>query len=239
MYLGYAIATLALLILNTVFLRAVPKTPSSNIQNKEQLSLKQTFQSIKKDRNLWKFFLSYSIFYGSFQIFGSISNFLIKPFGYKDLTISLSAVSLILLGAVGAVVSSIFIKRTRNYKLLITATTFAGTGIMILLVCQLFIIPNAFITIAIVGCLGFVVIPVIPNSYEIGCELAFPIGEAQVTGLLNGGSLIWAFVIDSLLTLIIGFGDKTKTFIYFVILIGCLCGSSFLYRYTEFHLKRK
>lgn len=194
---------------------------------------------IKKDRNIWKFLGAYSLFYGSFLVFGSSANFLIKPFGFTDIIISLSAVGLIIFGTVGAVLGSIFIKRTRQYKILITVTTFAACGTLIALILQLFIIPVPGITIVIVAVIGFFVVPVVPTSYEIGCEVAFPIGEAQVTGLLNGGALIWAFIVDSLLTVIIGFGTVGKTVGFIITLIVFLVVGGFLYFKTAINLKRK
>ena len=114
---------------------------------------------------MWKFFASYSFFYGTFFIFAASANFLIKPFGFSDLAISLSAVALIVLGAVGAVLSSVFIKKTKNYGLLIRVLTFSAAGGLILMLLQLFIVPKAGITIIILGIVGFFVVPVVPITY--------------------------------------------------------------------------
>lgn len=146
---------------------------------------------------------------------------------------------LILFGAVGAVVGSIFIKRTRQYKILLTVATFAACGALTVMILQLLIIPVPGLTAIIVAVVGFFVVPVVPTSYEIGCEVAFPIGEAQVTGLLNGGALIWAFIVDSLLTVIIGFGSVGKTVGFMITLIVFLVVGSFLYFKTAINLKRK
>lgn len=120
---------------------------------------------LKADRNLWKFFSAYSIFYGTFLIFGASANFLIKPFGFSSLTISLSAVGLIVMGAVGAVIGSIFIKKTGRYKLLITVCTFSAVGLLVLMMLQLMIVPLSGITMIIVAFAGFCVVPVVPTSY--------------------------------------------------------------------------
>ncbi len=92
-------------------------------------------------------------------------NFLIKPFGFSDLAISLSAVALILLGAVGAIISSLFIKRTKNYSLLIRILTFSASGGLILMLLQMYILPKAAITVIIVGLIGFFVVPMVPTTY--------------------------------------------------------------------------
>ncbi len=72
---------------------------------------------------------------------------------------------LILFGAVGAVVGSIFLKRTRQYKILVTITTFASCGALIAMMLQLVIIPVPGITAIIVAVIGFFVVPVVPTSY--------------------------------------------------------------------------
>jgi drug/metabolite transporter (DMT)-like permease len=79
--------------------------------------------------------------------------------------ISLAAVGLILMGTVGAIIGSIFIKKTRKYKMMITVTTFASMGILALMTFQLLIVPVDFLTLIIVCFVGFFVVPVVPASY--------------------------------------------------------------------------
>lgn len=105
------------------------------------------------------------MFYGTFLIFGSSSNFLIKVFDYSDLMISLAAVGLILFGAVGAIISSIFIKKTKKYKMMITVATFSATAFLLLMTMELLIAPVDFITLIITAFVGFFVVPVVPASY--------------------------------------------------------------------------
>lgn len=133
--------TFAVMIGNTVLMKSKPVISPSRIDKKTELTFKETFLKIKTDRNLWKFFSAYSIFYGSFMVFGTSANFLIKPFGLSDAVISLAAIALILLGAAGAVVSSIFLKRTRRYKFVITLFTFGSTGVLAVLGLQFFLLP--------------------------------------------------------------------------------------------------
>jgi hypothetical protein len=111
------------------------------------------------------FFGSYSFFYGTFLIFATSGNFLIKPFGFSDLAISLSAVALIVLGAVGAIISSLYIRKTKNYSSLVKVLTFSASGGLIVMLLQLYTFPKAGITIIIVGLVGFVVVPMVPTTY--------------------------------------------------------------------------
>lgn len=83
------------------------------------------------------------------------------------------------------------------------------------------------------------VVPIVPASYEIGCEVAFPIGEAQITGILNGGAFIWAFLMDLIMTAAIGFGTKAKSVIFLAILSTFLFLASFLFLKVDLILKRK
>ena len=77
-------------------------------------------------------------------------------------------------------------------------------------------------TVFLVIFLGFMFTPLVPVSYDFGCELAFPIGEAQVIGILNGGAMILTFVLTLILSSAIGFRSKgqsrTILFIYIVFL---------------------
>jgi len=54
--------------------------------------------------------------------------------------------------------------------------------------------------------LGFSFTPLVPVSYDLGCEISFPIGEAQIIGILNGGAMIFTFIITLSISALVGFG---------------------------------
>jgi hypothetical protein len=110
---------------------------------------------------------------------------------------------------------------------------------IVILFFELMTINSVILLRIIVGVIGFFITPIIPISYEIGCEIAFPIGEAQITGLLNGGSLIWAFISDSILTLIIGFGTTVKSLIFISVIILFIAMGNVLSFMMRINLKRK
>ena len=60
-----------------------------------------------------------------------------------------------------------------------------------------------------------------------------------MVGILNGGALFWAFIMDSILTAAIGFGTKTKTIVLMFVLILFLITGAIIYLKTEIILKRK
>jgi len=57
--------------------------------------------------------------------------------------------------------------------------------------------------------------------------------------MLNGGSLIWAFISDSLLTLIIGFGSSRKSMFFMATLIVFIIIGNVLAFLVKVVLKRK
>ena len=138
--------------------------------------MKQTFVHIRKDKNLWKFFGCYWLIYGSFQTFASSANLLIKPFGASNLDISIAAICLIIFGATGAILGSIYLKKTRAFRRMFRFYTVGACVCIILLTIQLGTINSITLIKISVGILGFFITPIIPTSYELGCELAFPIG---------------------------------------------------------------
>jgi len=113
------------------------------------------------------------------------------------------------MGVLSSVASSIYIKKTNNYKRAIRAIVVFSLITMTFLFAWLNISASIAITFILIGILGFVCTPVITICYDLGCELAFPMGEAQVTGLLNGGSLFFTFIISSIISASVGFGSKS------------------------------
>lgn len=131
---------------------------------------------IKSDRNLLKFFGSYIVIYGTFLSFGATSNFLFKPYGYENTTIAFQGICLIVAGVIGSIVFSIYIKRTNKYGFTIRLLTSISILILILITIILNISTSLVGPIILAICIGFTFTPVIPISYDLGCELAFPIG---------------------------------------------------------------
>ena len=99
-----------------------------------------------------------------------------KPYGFTDIQIGLCAIVMLIMGVFGSVCFSIYIKKSNNYKRAIR-------GIVILsliTISFLFVWLNASagiaITLILIGFLGFSCTPIITICYDLGCELAFPMG---------------------------------------------------------------
>jgi FLVCR family feline leukemia virus subgroup C receptor-related protein len=157
---------------------------------------------------LWKFFLGFQLIYGTFIAFASNCNFLIKPYGYTDVEIAVNAVVLMGAGVIGSITFSLYIKKTFNYGKAIRTVAVGSVLLMTLLCFWLNTSNGKVVTTIIIAAMGFIITPIIPICYELGSELAFPMGEAQVTGLLNGAGMFWAFVASSTLSSVFGYGSK-------------------------------
>jgi MFS-type transporter involved in bile tolerance (Atg22 family) len=131
--------------------------------------LLETFDHAKKDKNIWVFCGSYCLIYGSFQTFASSANLLIKPFGANDIDISIAALCLIFFGAVGAVLSSLYLKKHRKYRRIFRTCCIGSLVSLICLAFQLAVIQQMFLIKINIGILGFFLTPIIPLSYELGC----------------------------------------------------------------------
>lgn len=72
---------------------------------------------------------------------------------------------------------------------------------------------------------SFFLIPLVPIMLELGCELAFPVGEGSATGLLFAVGNLFGFLLGMFLSLIVQGESKGQTaggigFCFGVFLIG-------------------
>ena len=198
----------------------------------------QSLQIIVKNGNLRSFFLAYFLCYGTFVAFASNCNFIIKPYGYSDMEIATNAIFLMLAGIFGAIAFSLFIKRTFNFSLALRTTT-VGSTLLLSVLCLWLNSTNAkSITTLIISLLGFFLTPLVPISYDLGCELAFPMGEAMVTGLLNGGALLWAFITSTIIASAVGFNSSQSSLMTMIVLTLFILAGSVLFFRIDIHLKR-
>ena len=106
---------------------------------------------------------------GSFLSFGANSNLILKPYGYTDMQIALLAIVLLVSGVTGAVVVSIYIKKTLNYGVVIRTIPLLGIILVIILILCLNLI-NYFGVLVIVGLfVGSIITPIIPISFDLMC----------------------------------------------------------------------
>lgn len=81
-----------------------------------------------------------------------------------------------LAGTCGAITFSLFIKRTFNFYLALKIITIGSTFMLSVLCLWLNSTNEKPITTLIISLLGFFLTPLVPISYDLGCELTFPMG---------------------------------------------------------------
>jgi len=146
---------------------------------------------------------------------------------------------LMVFGAVGAICFSFYIKKTFNYSTAIKVIAVGSTLLLIFLCVWLNTTNGKILTTVIISMMGFIVTPLIPLCYDLGCELSFPLGEAQVTGLLNGGAMIWAFIASTFVSTIFGYGTKGSSLTTMGALSMFILGGSILFFCIHMNLKRQ
>jgi hypothetical protein len=73
------------------------------------------------------------------------------------------------MGVIGAILFSLYLKKTTNYKLTIRAITTLTVLVMIAINIVLNIRANMAIVFIFGGIAGFSVTPIVPISYDLGC----------------------------------------------------------------------
>lgn len=240
LYLMYFILSGVCLILCLLFMQAGPEiAPSEGATAAKSSSIKESLYQIKRDRNLWKFFSAYCLGYGSLICFATNCNFLIKPYGYSDFLIAMNAVLLIVFGTIAAVLLSIYIKKTYNYQLVLRAVSMGSAILLIILCIWLNSINSKVVTTFIITLMGAVITPTVPICYDLGCEISFPMGEAQVTGLLNGGAMLWAFLSSLFVASVFGYGSTGSSMLIMAFLSIFVILSAVIFSFVKIDLKRR
>lgn len=176
LYFSYFLVGFACFVAQLLLMREKPPTPPSKGAEQAKTSVMQSFRIIKNDPNLAKFFLAYIIVYGNLLSFGGVSNQLFKPFGFLDIQIALLGLCLIASGIVGSIYFSLYLKKTLDYQGVIRKLPAYSLGLMVANLLMLIYVGSYFWIMLLTVCLGFMLTPIVPVSYELGCELAFPVG---------------------------------------------------------------
>jgi Na+/melibiose symporter-like transporter len=75
---------------------------------------------------------------------------------------------------------------------------------------------------------GFFIFPFYPIIFELGCEVAYPVGESLPTGFMIGGGNILTFILVFPISPLVGKKQKSDSFEVLIIyeallIIGALC----------------
>ena len=101
---------------------------------------------------------------------------LFKPYGFSDIQIGICAITMLVMGVAGSIAFSIYLKKTGNYRRALRLIVILSVVIITILLIWLTISAAFGITMIIIGFVGFCCTPIIMLCYDLGCELAFPMG---------------------------------------------------------------
>lgn len=87
--------------------------------------------------------------------------------------------------------------------------------------------------------MGFNLVPMVPVSYDLGCELTFPVGEAQVVGIITGISMLYTVVLTLTISSAVGFGTAKQSGICMIVYVILFILGSILYCTVNINLKRR
>ncbi len=104
------------------------------------------------------------------------------------------AASMMITGILSAAVIGIYVEKTLNYRRVFLILAFLGVVQTIAFSVLLGIDPQ-FVTLLIVIIVqGVLFIPIMPLSFDYGCDIMFPVGEAQITGTLMTAGQIFGIL---------------------------------------------
>lgn len=90
--------------------------------------------------------------------------------------ISFNGIGLLVFGVVGSVVVSLYVKKTLKYMRAFKVVTLCAVATTVLVNVMLNSFPTVFFSLLCMSAMGFLVTPILPLTYDLGCELVFPVG---------------------------------------------------------------
>ncbi len=181
------------------FVEAPPTPPSASA---EQRALEGDFctsaQTLARDPNWRLVFAQMMVSNGSFNTLATLVAQLVAPYGYTDDFAGLLGASVVFAGLVGAGIASAIVEQTQCYRHVLIFCFLGGAASLSAFVLNLRS-DNEVPLVATMSLFGFFLTPTLPVSFELSCEVTYPMGEALPSGLLmsagqmSGIALIFGF----------------------------------------------
>lgn len=178
-----------------VFFREKPPTPPSFAAETKKTSFRNSIWKVMKNKNFVLLLIAFSTVLGNYNCLATIVDLLIKPFGYDESDSGVLGALLIVAGLIGAGLLGWYVEVTKFYKFSIILCLI---GFMSSIFMNIFVLYSYRFVFCGIACflMGFAALPLLPLSFDLACELTFPIGEAMTTGLLmTGGQIIGAIEV--------------------------------------------
>jgi len=166
-----------------LFREKPPSVPSAAADAERTDSFWHSIKLLFTDWNFLNLLSAFSMGQGAYNTLATVVNQVLEPFGYSNSDAGLLGALVIGCGLVGALLGGPVIDKTRRYKVALLIGYFFATASM--LVGSFELRANNLLGMGLcVGVLGFTFTPALPISFELGCEVTYPVGEATPTGML-------------------------------------------------------
>lgn len=157
-------------------------------------AIKQLF----RDKKFLTLLFSFGVVLGSFNIYGSLLDNILDCYGFTSDEVSYLAAIMMVVGIVSAALLGLYIEKTLKYRRVFIPLALFGIVQSVGMPLMLATLGNNFsIAVILVFMQGAIFIPLMPLTFDYGCDILFPAGEAQITGcLMTSGNLIgFIFVV--------------------------------------------
>lgn len=114
---------------------------------------------------------------GSFNVYGSLLDNMLECYGFSSDEVSYLAAIMMIVGIVSAGLIGVYIEKTLKYRRVFIPLAFFGILQCVALPLMLKFIGYNFPLAAIIVFLqGVIFIPLMPLSFDYGCDVLFPAG---------------------------------------------------------------
>mmetsp|Transcript_7753 Transcript_7753/g.688 ORF Transcript_7753/g.688 Transcript_7753/m.688 type:complete len:145 (+) Transcript_7753:427-861(+) len=109
-----------------IFFKNKPKTPPSKGAETDKTPTIEGFKILFTNKNSILLIISFSCMLGNFNTLATLINIYIIPFSFSEDNAGVMGALVILLGLVGGAVASLYVEKSRKYKMTILACSFFG-----------------------------------------------------------------------------------------------------------------
>mmetsp|Transcript_11085 Transcript_11085/g.11178 ORF Transcript_11085/g.11178 Transcript_11085/m.11178 type:complete len:196 (-) Transcript_11085:41-628(-) len=141
----------------------------------------------------------YTCFQALYGSFASAVSFLVEPYGYSTLDISIIAGSFLIFGVAASFISGAILDRTKKFKLLLLI--YAIVTVIGIALCFYTLPSGNVILFSInVAVNGMSIIPVIPLGFAYSVQITYPIPETMSNGIMLMVAQFVTFVVALFIT---------------------------------------
>ncbi|XP_061467774.1 heme transporter FLVCR2 isoform X2 [Rhineura floridana] len=198
-FMTAAVATALFILVLLVFQKKPPYPPSRaqaliHSAAPEEYSYMQSIIHLFRNVNFVLLIVTYGLNTGCFYALSTLLNRMVMlHYPGEDLNAGRIGLTIIVAGMVGALISGIWLDRTKAYKqttLLVYIMSFVG------MVVYTFTLEQGHIWVVFVtaGILGFFMTGYLPLGFEFAAELTYPESEGTSSGLLNVSAQIFGII---------------------------------------------